>query len=156
MNGIAIGGFANDYFSKTREIGSKSVLYTKNIAKLRDPFTLPHTRTSCCKVEEILGVKFCTAWATEYQWYYVSLDLVVSTQPVEVEAIIDSCLQDAAIAGILSGIIGTFLTSGAGGIQAAIATFQKVLYDCISSKIGPSLIDVRVDTNGRWGDWESH
>jgi hypothetical protein len=126
-------------------------LFTRKLARWKDPLTLPHSRMSCVKwakghIPFDGDYKICIGWKTQWQWMYVTAWLRVETgEESDIGNAINSCLRDAAIAAALAAIV----TGG----SAAVGTFETVMKGCLASKL-PKLLHVAVWTDSRWGDWE--
>jgi hypothetical protein len=126
-------------------------LYTRKLARWKDPLTLPHSRMDCVKwakghIPFDGDYKICIGWKTQWQWMYVTAWLRVETaEESDIGGAIDGCLRDAAIAAALAAIV----TGG----SAAVGTFETVMKGCLASKL-PKLVNAAVWTDSKWGDWE--
>jgi hypothetical protein len=85
------------------------------------------------------------------------LDLNVSsalTTPYDkLKQTVDACLQDAVVAGAVSGVIAVAGTGGA-GIGVAEQTFQDVFLACVTASIPSSeILDVSLNIRSQWSSW---
>lgn len=143
--------------STPNKVGAASSHFEKEIAVWRDPLTPPHTRTECCKVEEIdhTGIKVCTQYCTDCQWMYVHAWLVVDITPMaDILKEINECHDQAAAAGLAGGIITAALGGGGAALDAAINSYVAAFSACLASHIAEKILNVRVDLRPGWGDWE--
>lgn len=126
-------------------------LFTRKLARWKDPLTLPHSRMDCVKwakghIPFDGDYKICIGWKTQWQWMYVTAWLRVETvDESDIGGAINTCLRDAAVAAALAAIV----TGG----SAAVGTFGTVMKGCLASKL-PKLVNVAVWTDSSWGGWE--
>jgi hypothetical protein len=126
-------------------------LFTRKLARWKDPLTLPHSRMDCVKwakgdIPFDGSYKICIGWKTQWQWMYVTAWLRVETvDESDIGGAINTCLRDAAVAAALAAIV----TGGSG----AVGTFGTVMKGCLASKL-PKLVNVAVWTDSSWGGWE--
>lgn len=137
--------------------GVASAHFEKEIAVWRDPTTPPHTRTECCKVEEIdhTGIKTCTKYCTDCQWMYVHAWLIVDILPgADILGSINHCHDEAAAAGLVGGVITAAIGGGGAALKAAIDSYVAYFTACLVKSITQKVIGVRVDPRAGWGNWE--
>jgi hypothetical protein len=142
----------DDPFTFHQDLKIKNnVIYQRQIARWKDPLTLPHSRAECVKWASghIPGDgdwKMCVGWKTQFQWMYVSAFIRVTTAKQEdIGKAIDECFKEAAIAGALAAII----TGG----TAALGAFEGVIKVCLLAKL-PTLVTATAYTSSGWGSWE--
>ncbi len=139
-------------FDNPRTHGTDSAIFQREIARWKDPLTLPHSRAECVKwasghIPFDGDWKTCIGWKTQFQWMYVTAFLRVTTKSArDIGHEVDECFKDAAVAGAVS----LFITDGAG----AVATFQGVMQGCLTAKLTSDLLSVAVYTSSGWGDYE--
>jgi hypothetical protein len=128
-----------------------TTLYQRDLAKWKDPLTLPQSRAECAKWAIIHipldgDVKTCVGWTTQFKWMYNTLKVRVTTaDSADIGKALDDCLSTAAVAGALAGVIS--------GGHAAVPTFETALKACLILKL-PSLTSVTVWIDSAWGGWE--
>ena len=138
--------------------GLKGVDFERSLATWVDPTTPPQSMTEC--VQEAWGdIPFdgqwrtCTGWATRWRCMRRELVLVVSAADgVDVAGASNECLQTAAVAGALAGVVAAAGSAGA-GLPAAESAFIGTLKACLAAKLSASLLNVRVDNRGGWTNW---
>jgi hypothetical protein len=130
---------------------SGTTLFERTIARWKDPTTLPHSREECVSwahgdIPFDGEWKTCNGWKVQWQYMYTSAYVRVSTaKPEDISEKIDKCLNTAAVAGAVSGIVS--------GGSAAITTFEVALKACLVMEL-PSLVTVSAWTSSGWGDYE--
>jgi hypothetical protein len=131
--------------------GVKNAIYERQIARWKDPLTLPHSRSECAKwatghIPFDGDYKICVGWKIQWQWMYVSAFLRVTTaNPQDIGSAIDECFKTAAVAAAIAAIV----TGG----SAAIGTFESVMKACLVAKL-PDVVSVTAYTTSAWGPWE--
>lgn len=122
-------------------------VFSRLLAKWIDPLTPPKIRNKCVKYCSSGPIRFCCGWKLEKRWYYREATLIVSLKnPKDIRKDVEDCLKTAAIAAAIAAVVS--------GGSAAIATAEKILFGCLSSKIGSELVSVRISIDGYWGNWE--
>jgi hypothetical protein len=131
--------------------GIKNTIYERQIARWKDPLTLPHSRSECVKwttghIPFDGDYKICVGWKIQWQWMYVSAFLRVTTaNPQDIGHAVDECFKTAAVAAAIAAVI----TGG----SAAVGTFESVMKGCLVAKL-PDLGSVTAYTTSAWGPWE--
>lgn len=124
------------------------------VARWRDPFSRKGPKTKCVKwCKPWPGAKICCGHA--YKWKYLECKLVVTVaapDETDIEAVVKSCLQKAAIVGALAAILAAVATGGA-ALAAAIGAFESAFIACVVHEISDAI--VRVDKVCKWTDWRS-
>lgn len=149
--------FEGEVANSTYIPGFPAAHFEKEIAVWRDPLTPPHTRTDCCKVEEIdkTGVKICLKYCTDCQWMYVHAWLIVDiNKPGTIDGAINQCSNEAAAAGLVTGIVTAALGGGGAGLDAAAKAYVTYFSACLQGKIQEQILDVRINFRSGWGSWE--
>lgn len=126
-------------------------VYRRRIANWRDPFTVPNSKITCLRRE--WGI--CVEFKTEFKYLYVNLFVVVTVADVsDIQGIVENCLREAAVIAAISGILAAVTTGGA-ALEAAKVAFITVFKACLIRRISEGeLIDVRLEQETYWGEWE--
>lgn len=141
--------FEDDYFldaqADTKESGR--TIYERVIAKWKDPTSPPHTRKKCVKWCRVGPVKTCCGWKLQYRWIYNTATVRVTTStPQDIPRALNSCIQTAAVAAAIAGILS--------GGAAAIIVAERAFEACLVKKFGGDLLTVAIKIKSRRGDWE--
>lgn len=131
----------------------KVVLGTLVIHDGRDPFTPPHSKVDWVK-SSIPGIP---APRVQYQYMNSKVTLVVEgPSGDEIKKQFDDCVKEAAVAGLLAGLVTAYLTSGTGGMAASIVTFTNTLRFCIEKALKKDIdaVSAHIESQSHWdADW---
>lgn len=126
----------------------RKVIYDRVIFKYIDPTSPPHTKKICGKwAKPIPGVKVCVGWTIKKRWLYrIGYIRVTTISDTDASIILEECLKESLIAGILARIIS--------GNEAIIPAAEKVLNECLSKKLKNKLLSVFIQIKSSRGNWE--
>ena len=141
--------FEDDYFIDAQQDtrASGRTLFERVIAKWKDPTSLPHTRKKCVKMCQIGPLKTCCGWKLQYKWIYNTATVRVTTStPQDIPKALNDCIQTAAVAAAIAGILS--------GGAAAIIAAERAIEACLVKKFGGDLLTVAIKVKPRRGAWE--
>ena len=119
------------------------------ISKYRDPLTLPKSKSVC--IRKVRGV--CVEWAVKWKYYYREGYLVIDlAEEEDINRHVAECLRTSAVAALLAALIAAYI--GGEPTSAAETAFLSALAECLRQKIQNEIIDIRIEWEGDWGDWE--
>lgn len=129
-----------------RDVPDRDIVYKRALFKYKDPTTPPHVRKKCVKKFKYPGGWTCTGWKIQYRWLYRIGTLEVTTvKGVEVKAVLEDCLKEGAIAGLIAAIV----SQGSAAGPAAAAAIKT----CLVRKLSTGILDVSIRFTSKRGDW---
>lgn len=146
--------------TKTVAYTSQHIEWEDSVAKLghftifsgNDPFTQPQTKLVWVSTD-IPGIK----QPVHKVRYYKNTVRVVVEGPDgnEAKKQFTACAQQAAIRGLIVGLVTAYATSGTAGVSAGLATFASQLDACIEKGLAKAVeITASVENDGGWGPWQ--
>jgi hypothetical protein len=144
----------SSHYQQLTDITAQDTRAIRKIAGWRDPFTPPQFKNDCVKYCSVTPWdKWCCGWALRKKWMDCELFVEVRTAtPQDLITAIEECLQEAAVASAIAGIIAAVITGGA-ALEAAKATFVSVFTICIERKLS-GVVSIQLPQSCGWSDWE--
>lgn len=64
-------------------------------------------------------------------------------------------MQNAAVKGLITGLVAAYVSGGAAGLSASMTTFVVSADACVEAALGRAVdITARTDSSGIWSEWE--
>lgn len=150
------GEYQDDHARRAQDV--KTAHFELDIGKWTDPFTAPRTKgPECVKVcDGPFGTKYCCEYSMKCKTMKVRAILIVDIgEPGDIRKHIRECHDNAAVAGLVGGIITAYLSGGAAAAEAAVSSYITFFTTCLEGKIAEDLLSVRINFRSEWTSWRN-